>query len=228
MADHLAVHSSNHGMDRPTSLFRQGRELVYLWLALVPTSAAIATALILYDFGGRAVPPEHPTTLSAPSPAVQKQSQQPGEGPDPSYVEVDGHEIEPKSLADAFEAATGHRTVFSTHSKWDSIRTEPLRIVELPFGPALLTEDRNSETHANAGAIGVYYLKEHNGRFRVTGSWPRAVEGWDWGAPPEWRLTNRFTANPAIYAWGDFMAQGIITRSSTLTELAPEGPWSPI
>jgi hypothetical protein len=147
-----------------------------------------------------------------------------GYGPDPTVVNEEGQEVEPKRLADAFEAATGHRTPFSTHSKMDDVRTIPLRIIQLPFGPVLLTEDTNTDGHADVGAIGVYYLKEARGKFQVTGRWPRAVEGWDWGAPPDWRLTHRFTAYPAIYAWGDYMGQGIILKSATLTELRPDGP----
>jgi hypothetical protein len=59
----------------------------------------------------------------------------------------------------------------------------------------------------------------------VTGRWPKAVEGWDWGDPPStWELTDRFTTYPAIYATGDFMAQGIITQGATITELHPNGP----
>jgi hypothetical protein len=147
-----------------------------------------------------------------------------GYGPDPPEVQEEDYEVEPKTLANAFEAATGHRAPFTTNSKFDTIRTSPLKLVQLPFGPVLLTQDENGHGHASRGAIGIYYLKEAKGKFHVTSRWPRAVEGWGWGEPPGWRMTNRFTAYPAIYAWGHYMAQGTIIKSATLTELRPAGP----
>lgn len=110
----------------------------------------------------------------------------------------------------------------------DIITTKPLRITQLPFGPVLLTKREIKDgCHACTGAIGVYYLKEQDDTTTVTGSWPKAVEGWGWGwgaAPAEWSLTDKFTALPSIYATGGFMGQGIIEESATLTELRPDGP----
>jgi hypothetical protein len=129
-------------------------------------------------------------------------------------------------LADAFEAATGHRSAFSKREGGDVVSTKPIRIIELSFGPALLTKREIKDgCHACTGAIGVYYLKEEGGRTTVTGRWPNAVEGWGWGAAPaEWHITEKFTAYPSIYASGGFMGQGVVMESSTLTELRPEGP----
>lgn len=131
-----------------------------------------------------------------------------------------------KRLADAFEAATGHRTAFTKTEAGDVIITKPLRIVELPFGPALLTKQEIKDgCHACTGAIGVFYLKEEGGTTSVTGRWPKAVEGWGWGAAPtEWYLTDKFTTYPAVYASGGFMGQGVIEESATITELRPQGP----
>jgi len=129
-------------------------------------------------------------------------------------------------LADAFEAATGKRATFEAREGDDVVTTTPLRIVDLPFGPALLTKREIKDgCHACTGAIGVYYLNEANGKTTVTGRWPKAVEGWGWGAAPDdWSLTSDYTANPAIYASGGFTGQGITESSATLTELRPEGP----
>lgn len=128
--------------------------------------------------------------------------------------------------ADAFDAATRHRSAFSKIEQGKLVTTKPLRIVELPFGPALLTEREIKDgCHACTAAIGVYYLKQQAGKVVVVGRWPKAVEGWAWGAPPpHWALTNSFTAYPAIYASGGFMGQGIVQESATLTELQPSGP----
>ena len=207
-------------MGQPIPGQRKARWIFYIGLAGGSGMALAAVALIAVR-PPVVVPPEKPSAVISEAPAPLPPS---GYGPDPPQIQVDSDEVEPKRLADAFEAATGHRAPFSTNSKYDSIRTSPLKIVQLPFGPVLLTQDRNSHWHASVGAIGVYYLKEADGRFRVTGRWPRAVKGWDWGDPPEWRLTGKFTTYPAIYAWGDFMAQGLKKKSATLTELQPGGP----
>ena len=75
------------------------------------------------------------------------------------------------------------------------------------------------------GAIGVYYLRGAAGRVTVIGRYPDAVKGWGYGAiPTDWRVTDRFTADPAILASGGYTGQGIIESSATLTELRPDGP----
>ncbi|HEY5723153.1 MAG TPA: hypothetical protein VIT45_12600 [Allosphingosinicella sp.] len=132
----------------------------------------------------------------------------------------------PERVWDAFEAATGHRSNFGVTEGRNIVVTRPVKIVELPFGPALLTEvEIELGCHGCAGAIGVYYLKQVDGKFRVKRRWPRAIRGWTWGLPPtEWHLTNRFTSYPAIYARGGFLAQGISTATATITELRPAGP----
>lgn len=104
--------------------------------------------------------------------------------------------------------------------------TKALRLVWLPFGPVLLTSTEIKDgCHACVGAIGVYYLAEENGAFKVKGRWPAAVSGWGWGAPPtEWSISGKFSDYPVIFASGGFTGQGITCSSSTLTELRPEGP----
>jgi hypothetical protein len=145
----------------------------------------------------------------------------------PRQAEVaPGLKSQSQRLADAFQAATGHRTGFIREEKRQSVTTKPLQIVQLPFGPALLTSRKiNEGCHACTGSIGVYYVKEVAGKTLVTGRWPEAVKGWGWGAPPpQWHLTTRFTSNPAIFASGGYMGQGIVMKGATLTELGPTGP----
>lgn len=131
-----------------------------------------------------------------------------------------------EALDEAFKAATGHRSAFKTDEDGNQVTTRPLRILSLPFGQVLLTERRIKDgCHSCFGAIGVYYLSEQAGKMRVTHSWPNAVEGWGWGAPPtKWRVTDEFTAYPAIYAEGGYMYQGLSGTNATLTELRPSGP----
>lgn len=130
-----------------------------------------------------------------------------------------------EELAEAFEAATGHRTTFKSVEDGQAVTTAPIEIVQLPFGPALLTRNQGGDFHAAEGSIGVYYLKKDGGSISVVGSWPKAVTGWGWGKPPEdWSITYRFTDYPAIFASGGYAGMGIATASSSLTELRPEGP----
>jgi hypothetical protein len=131
-----------------------------------------------------------------------------------------------KAVADAIEAVAGDRTAYSNFEAPGFVSKGHVELIELPFAKVLVTEEYSDEQcHYCTGSLGVYYLKEIGGKLTVTGRWPDAVPGWDWGEPPEkWRVTNRFTSFPAIVAWGDFMNYGIVLRSSTLTELRPEGP----
>lgn len=129
-------------------------------------------------------------------------------------------------LEAAFQAATGRRSAYDTVEDGSRVTTRPLRIVSLPFGKALLTERKVQDAcHACQGAIGVFYLAEEGGKVRVTRSWPKAIEGSGFGAPPtNWRVTNEFTAYPAIYAETYYMAQGDESQMATITELTPRGP----
>lgn len=129
-------------------------------------------------------------------------------------------------LARAFRAATGSTTlVLKERDGGETATTVPLRIVDTPSGPVLLTKREIADgCHACLGAIGVYYLRETGGRFAVRGRWPAAIPGWGWGAAPRWSVTNRFTANPAIYAEGGFTGQGITCTGATITELAADKP----
>jgi hypothetical protein len=133
--------------------------------------------------------------------------------------------IPSKDVADAFEAATGHRAAFSVADANDVIITRPTRIVRLPFGRALLTEvEIENGCHSCVGAIGIYYLGEQAGKTIVTKSWPRAIRGWTLGYPPtDWEVTDKFTTYPAIFATGGFM-MGSMISGATVTELRPEGP----
>jgi hypothetical protein len=160
-----------------------------------------------------------PATIPARVPAVQSSLLPSTSLPSISLSPAD-------RLAQAMLAATGHRRPFAQSVKGDVFTVKPLKIVELPFGPALLvTRDIKDGCHACSGFLGIYYLREDNGQTIATGSYPEAVSGWGWGAAPtDWHITQRFTANPAIFASGGYMGQGIVESSATITELTPEGP----
>jgi hypothetical protein len=160
-------------------------------------------------------------------PAQAAKSRPPAAAASVALQEVEREEDEPSDLlTDAFEAATGHRKSFDVKKDGDAIAgVWPEAIIQLPFGKALLVGKQNlSRCHYCQGSFDIYYFRQEGGKIVSTGRWPRAVLGWDWGNPPEnWRVTTRFTTYPAIVAWGDFMQHGIILRSSTLTEMRPDG-----
>ena len=161
---------------------------------------------------------------SASTPKSPKPGPRPLPTPPPS-PSADARTPEAR-LTDAFEAATGHRTAFTQTVDGNDYSNSPIKIINLPFGPALLTRREIKDgCHACTGYIGIYYLHEEGGQTLITGSYPKAVGGWGWGAAPnDWQMTTRFTKNPAIFASGGFMAQGVVESSSTLTELRPDGP----
>ncbi|MCR5872439.1 MULTISPECIES: hypothetical protein [unclassified Sphingomonas] len=81
-----------------------------------------------------------------------------------------------------------------------------------------------SDCHACSGALAIAYLKPQGDGFAVTGKWPTLVRGSGWGAEPEWRVTNEFTDNPAIYVESGDTAQGYSCGGASITELKPDGP----
>jgi hypothetical protein len=157
-----------------------------------------------------------------PAPAAKPTSSIPIAAPSPTATPM---LTAAERLNLAFRAATGHATPFSETIDGEQFRNSPLRIVTLPFGSALLTKREIKDgCHACSGYIGVYYFAAGNEQV-VTASYPKAVSGWGWGAAPkDWSLTNRFTVNPAIYASGSYMGQGVVESSATITELAAAGP----
>lgn len=132
----------------------------------------------------------------------------------------------PQALSNAFQTATGHAKAYASEVDGQPATTSPLRLLDMPFGPVLLTSTEIVDgCHACTGAIGVYYLDRRGEGFALRKKWPQAISGWGWGAAPaDWSVTDKFTSYPAIYAEGGFTAQGYTCGSATITELRPEGP----
>lgn len=139
---------------------------------------------------------------------------------------VEVTEQKPDLLIQSFMLATGHEESFDEVRDGNRYRVVPVRIINLPSGFALLTTREIPDgCHACTGYLGVYYFNNDDGDLQLTRSFPEAIPGWGWGAaPPEWTVTNKFTKNPAIYAAGGFMGQGILVSGATITELSPSGP----
>lgn len=192
-------------------------------LCLGLVALAILGAVAAGLWADRGMPRSAPS-LPGPSEVTPREA-------DAQLVEVDREHDAGRApltglLADAFEAATGHRDSFDVEKDGKAvIGIWPEAILQLPFGKALLVGQQDlSGCHYCQGSFDIYYFRQVDGKIVITGESPSAVLGWAGGLPPEnWRLTTRFTSYPAILASGDFMQHGIILRSSTLTELRPEG-----
>ena len=133
----------------------------------------------------------------------------------------------PDKLAAAFAAATGHETAFDVEEEGGTTHVKPIRIVCLAIRGSSI--DRTTDSGRLPRMSGIYrYLLPSTNRgssFRVVKSWPKAIEGDGWGAPPPtWYLTEKFTTYPAIYTEGGYMYHGDSGTSATLTELQPSGP----
>ncbi len=184
---------------------------------------AVGAALVACGVGGAVIWTGQKTEITAiPSKPITP----PAPPPTVSIPEASSPRSAAERLQAAFLAATGHSRAFVQKTKDDEFKVSPVRIVDLPFGPALIVKrEIESGCHGCAGYLAIYYLRESGDVTVVTASYPEAVSGWGWGsAPSEWQITNRFTSNPAIYASGGFTGQGITLSSSTITELRADGP----
>ncbi len=105
------------------------------------------------------------------------------------------------------------------------INVKPGQLLWIGDTAVLLSPGANeSDCHACSGALAIAYLKPQGDGFAVTGKWPTLVRGSGWGAEPEWRVTNEFTDNPAIYVESGDTAQGYSCGGASITELKPGGP----
>lgn len=107
----------------------------------------------------------------------------------------------------------------------DVINVKKGRLLWMGDTAVLLSPGANeSDCHACSGALAIAYLKPQGDGFEVTGKWPTLVRGSGWGAEPEWRVTDAFTDNPAIYVESDWSGQGYSCGGASITELKPDRP----
>jgi hypothetical protein len=183
--------------------------------------AGIAAAVVIlgggawYGLSGSGEPSSEPSAAASDAAAAVATSTVPALASLP-----EGEQLRLASLAAL--GFTGSRT---RKEGTQAVITKAERLVQLPFGVALLTTTaRPDACHACAGFVGVYYLKDEGGQFKVTGKWPEAVSGWGWGNVPEWRLSNDYTVNPAVVASGTDGNQGYFCGGTSITELTVKGP----
>jgi len=107
----------------------------------------------------------------------------------------------------------------------DIINVKPGQLLWIGDSAVLLSPGANAaDCHACSGALAIAYLKPQGDGFAVTGKWPTLVRGSGWGAEPEWRVTDAFTDNPAIYVESGWSGQGYSCGGASITELKPDGP----
>jgi len=137
-----------------------------------------------------------------------------------------GTESAPVTLSDAFRAATGHSKAFKITDDEGAKTVSPLRLLHLPFALVLLTKTEMEDgCDACSGSIGVHYLQGSGNSLKAVGHWPDAVRGWGHGLAPEvWKVTDKYTDHPAIFATGSDGTDGYVCGGAKLTELRPEGP----
>ena len=137
-----------------------------------------------------------------------------------------------RALPEAEQIKLAFRTVYGAdgaaqvrEGDSDVINVKPGQLLWIGDTAVLLSPGANeSDCHACSGALAIAYLKPQGDGFAVTGKWPTLVRGSGWGAEPEWRVTNEFTDNPAVYVESGDTAQGYSCSGATITELKPEGP----
>lgn len=99
------------------------------------------------------------------------------------------------------------------------------QLVWTPTGAVLVAPGAHAQAlPATTGTLGVFYLKEEQGAFRVEGRWPQALDGAIMGDPPEWEISTAFGAAPVIVSTAGGVWQGVRCETTTLTELAASGP----
>lgn len=182
------------------------------------STIGIAAALIFGPLSTDRDPAPAPTAAPSAQASASSAAPAPSSGADSRSADA--------RLADAFLAATGHRRAFSESGESGIATVTPLRILDLPFGKALLVERAIPDAcHACTGAIDVHYIVEKDGRTRLLASHRDAAPGSGWGAAPkDWRVATDLTAYPALVYAGSDSGQGITEGLISIVELTPAGP----
>jgi hypothetical protein len=98
------------------------------------------------------------------------------------------------------------------------------RLLDLPFGPVLLTVSRiNEACHACAGTVDAIYLRENGDGLEVVKRYPELLTA-GWGEGPKYQVTDKFTRFPALYFENMDGGQGYWCGGAQLVELTPTGP----
>jgi hypothetical protein len=178
---------------------------------------AAALAVGIYLLAGRG--DEHRETPDSNVAAAD-----PRPGPEKEFEK----KAEPASdaqLARAFEAAFGKAGQAQLTTYEETRIYRPSRLLRAGDKLVLLSEGKNvSDCHACSGAVAIHYMREEGGRYSVVGSWPALIPGNGWGNPPDWSVSNSFSANPTVSAEIGYTAQGCTSGGVVLTELRPDKP----
>lgn len=99
------------------------------------------------------------------------------------------------------------------------------QLIWTSFGAVLVSPGVNEQAFpATTGTLGVFYLKAQDGAFALDRRWPQRVVGHSMGNPPDWAISRDLSALPVIVSTAGGVWQGVRCMSTTLVELAPNGP----
>jgi hypothetical protein len=198
----------------------RSRTALYVVLGGIGLVLAILLGVLLgHDVGGRAAPE---TNVALPQNEADAADENLIAPPPPEDVRT---LPEPEQRARAFAAAFGARDQAQLQIQGRTLVYHPGKLLWVGDQAVLISPATASgDCRGCAGTIAVHYLTAAGDKFQVAGSWPEAVAGGEWNAPPKWRLTGAFTARPAIWEEGRGGNQDCTSASATLTELTPAGP----
>ena len=163
--------------------------LFYAVLLLLAAALAVGIFLLASRNGERGKTPDANAAAADPGPGPEKESEK---------------KTEPASdaqLGRAFEAAFGKAGQAELTTDEETRIYRPSRLLRVGDRLVLLSEGKNvSDCHVCSGAVAVHYLREEGGRYSVVGSWPALIPGNGWGNPPDWTVSDSFSANPTVSA----------------------------
>jgi hypothetical protein len=125
----------------------------------------------------------------------------------------------------AARLAAAVKAAFPEGVKQGPITFDDNKLIDTAFGPVLVSHGRVPDAaHVDGGTIAVTYLDADGAGFRLRKSYPKAIETGSFGDLAEWSISDKFAAQPVIYAEGGGTWQGYTCSYTSLVELLPEGP----
>lgn len=107
----------------------------------------------------------------------------------------------------------------------EDVKYTPGGLVEAPFGPVLLSPGEVQDaSHVNSGKLAIAYLKQSDKGFDVVKKFVPAAETGSFGKIVDWSVSKSFGDNPVVSVNGAGNWQGYSCSTTTLVELAPDGP----
>ena len=107
----------------------------------------------------------------------------------------------------------------------ENVKYTPGDLVQAPFGPVLLSPGEVvGASHANSGKLAIFYLKPTAKGFDVDRRFVPALETGSFGKIVDFSVSRSFGDLPIVTVNGAGNWQGYSCSTTTLIELAPDGP----